>query len=204
MKTKNSITQLFLLMLFVISTSTLRATEGNSVATTTDNTASGVYLNAQDFWNKKLALEINCATEKHKINTHEFIAEPYIDVTHAGIKHRMYKDSIFGYRDCEGRDFRFHAKKEYQILENGNITIYEIHIPQPEGKGSKLVSQYFFSTKIDGAIKELTILNLKNAFPNNHKLHDMIDAEFKSEAEVSQYDSFHKMYKINHLLKMSN
>jgi hypothetical protein len=45
--------------------------------------------------------------------------------------------------------------------------------------------------------------NLKAAFPTNHKFHDELDANFKSDKELTAYDSFHKMYKVDHILMMS-
>lgn len=50
-------------------------------------------------------------------------------------------------------------------------------------------------------IKELTLLNIKGVFPDNHMLHDAIDAQFKSDASLNEYDQFHKNYKINHFLE---
>ncbi|MBA3707076.1 MAG: hypothetical protein H0W84_14590 [Bacteroidetes bacterium] len=168
-----------------------------------DSIKSGIYMSAEDFLNKKLAFEINCSTSSHKINTHEFLSKPYIDITHEGKKYRLKKDSIFGYRDCEGNDFRLYNDKEYKILETAGVTIYMNEVAKSENKQFKLVPYYFFSVKTDGGIVELTKLNLKNAFPDNHKFHDMIDAQFKDETELPLYDSFHKSYKVNHLLHMS-
>ena len=171
----------------------------HNIGTTKDSMHSGIYLNWKDYRNKKLTFEINCLTSKHKINTHEFLSKPYIDVTHQGIKHRFKKDFIFGYRDCDGKDFRFFDNKECRILENDSITIYVIQVPKTKGKGFKLVPEYYFSSKIGDVILPLNILNLKNAYPVNHKFHDMLDIQ----SDLSEYDSFHKMYKINHLLRMS-
>ena len=57
--------------------------------------------------------------------------------------------------------------------------------------------------KGDSKMEELSKANLMNAFPNNHKFHDMLDAQFKNEADIASYDSFHKMYKVNHLLQQA-
>ena len=61
--------------------------------------------------------------------------------------------------------------------------------------------QYYFSILPLDVIKQLTINNLKEAFPDNHKFHDLLDQNFNGNYEVSEYDSFHKMYKVNHLLE---
>ena len=44
-------------------------------------------------------------------------------------------------------------------------------------------------------------MNLKNAFPENHGFHDALDTNFKEDTELINYDAFHKMYKINWVLK---
>ena len=49
----------------------------------------------------------------------------------------------------------------------------------------------------------LTMENLKKAFPENHKFHDDLTAQFKNDKELMAYDSFHKKTKLNHLLEMS-
>jgi len=46
-------------------------------------------------------------------------------------------------------------------------------------------------------LRELTKLNLKKAFPNDHAFHDALDAQFKEDKELINYDEFHKMYKVN-------
>ena len=46
----------------------------------------------------------------------------------------------------------------------------------------------------------LTLLNLKTVFPYNHALHDAIDGQFKSDISLTEFDLFHKIYKINHFL----
>ena len=59
----------------------------------------------------------------------------------------------------------------------------------------------YFSKGGNKDIKVLTLMNLKATFPENHKLHDAIDAQFKTDASLSEYDQFHKHYKINHFLE---
>ena len=66
---------------------------------------------------------------------------------------------------------------------------------------SKVVTKYYFSKGGDGEIKELTLLNVKGAYPDNHMLHDAIDGQFQSDASLGVYDEFHKHYKINHFLE---
>ena len=196
--------------LFIISVIAILLTANNSngnnyseVMSSGENIHSGIYMSAKDYQNRKLSLEINCDSTKHKIKLHDFFSKPYIDVIHEGKKYHYMKDSIFGYRDCNGNDFRFDAKREYQIMDSDSITIYRIQVAQG-GKGAiRLVSEYYFSSKLDGKIFNLTSGNVKAAYPINHKFHDTLDMQFKDGFNLSDYDSFHKTYKIVRLLKLS-
>ena len=159
---------------------------------------SGVYLSAADFASGKLTYEINCSTEKHKIQLNEFLNQDYITVVHDKQSHKLPKKEIFGYKDCDNITYRFAEKSHYVILNpTEEILLYKHTI---EGaKNQKAEIHYYFSVSGAGQVQSLTLMNLKNAFRGNHRLHDALDAEFKSDAELAQYDSFHKMYKINRL-----
>ena len=47
------------------------------------------------------------------------------------------------------------------------------------------------------------ISNINKTFPDNHKFHNLLDMQFKSDDELIEYDRFHKCYKINQILKSS-
>jgi len=159
---------------------------------------SGVYLSASDFASGKLTYEINCATEKHKIKLNEFLNQDHITVVHDKQPHKLLKKEIFGYKDCDNLTYRFADKSHYAILNpTEDILLYKHSI---EGsKNQKAEVHYYFSVSGAGEMQALTLMNLKKAFPENHKLRDALDAGFKSDDQLSQYDSFHKMYKVNRL-----
>jgi hypothetical protein len=46
----------------------------------------------------------------------------------------------------------------------------------------------------------LTLENLKQAFPDNHKFHDSLDATFGARQTLAEYDEVHKMFEVNQLL----
>ena len=48
----------------------------------------------------------------------------------------------------------------------------------------------------------LTVNNLKQAYPDNHRFHDGLDQTF-APGGVEEYDAFHKMFKVNRLLMAS-
>ena len=152
---------------------------------------SGVYLSASDFASGKLTYEINCATEKHKIKLNEFLNQDYITVVHDKQSHKLQKKAIFGYKDCDNLTYRFSGNSHYVIL------LYKHTIAASKNQQEEV--HYYFSISGTGEMQTLTLMNIKKAFPENHKLHDALDAEFKSDDQLAQYDSFHKMYKLNHL-----
>ena len=168
-----------------------------------ETTLAGVYLTLADFQKGKLTYDIDCSTEKQKIKLHDFFSKPYIDVYYKGEKHTLQKKVVYGYRDCNSNIFRFFDNQEYQLAESGDINLYFLQEATPSAKSFKMVNVYYFSASPTGEIKPLTVENLKYAFPNNHKFHDALDETFKGEIAVSDYDTFHKTYKVNHVYQMS-
>lgn len=163
---------------------------------------SGIYLNLVDYQKQKLTYEINCNNEKHKIKLNEFFNKPYITVVHDGKKYTHQKKDIYGFRDCNNKVYRFFGNDEYQLEESSGIVIYSKTRNETQNKGFTVVKDYYFSSSPGGEIGRLTIGNIKRAFPDNHKFHDMLDVNFKN-GDASLYDDFHKMFKVNHLLQMS-
>lgn len=164
--------------------------------------SSGVYLSAADFDSGRLAYAIDCSKEKHKIKLNEFLGKDYITVVHDKQTHNLKKEEIFGYRDCNDKIYRLGIEKHYEVLNpKETILLYKIEVlPSKNQKG---ITSYFFSVSATAEVKELTLTNLKKAFPDNHKFHDALDAEFKSDDELAIYDSFHRVYKVNRLYSNS-
>lgn len=80
------------------------------------------------------------------------------------------------------------------------INIYKyVHPSHSPKEAEKYAPKYFFVTKSSDALQELTKENLKKAFPDSHPFHDALDENFKEDKELINYDSFHKMYKINRI-----
>lgn len=163
---------------------------------------SGVYMSAADFDSGKLAYAINCSTEKHKIKLNEFLAKDYITVVHDKQPHNLKKAEIFGYKDCNDVTYRLAVSRHYEMLNpKEKILLYKIEVPP--AKNTKITISYYFSSSAGEEIKELTLTNLKNAFPDNHKFHDALSTEFKTDADLVQYDTYHKVYKVNRLYSNS-
>jgi len=171
------------------------------------NSGSGIYVNAGDYSKDNLSYSYDCKSNG-KIKLHHFFSCKHVDVIVAGKKIRLNKDSIFGYHNCKNEDYRFYKTydEEYRILENKGITIYisYVRISPYNSKGIQLAPAYFFSRTIDSEILPLTIQNLKKAFRDNMKFHDMLDVEFGGGEALSVYSVTDKMYKVNLLLTQSN
>ena len=165
--------------------------------------SSGIYKTTSDFITKKLSLAINCTTEKHKIKINDIFNQDNFTVVHDGKSYVFKKSDVYGYKLCSGATFRLYENKNYLVMNpNEAILLYKVEILQTKAQPPKAYS-YYFSKDAAWGLQKLTKENLKAAFPDNHKFHDDLDANFKSDAELTSYDSFHKMYKVNHILVMS-
>jgi hypothetical protein len=163
---------------------------------------SGVFKTYADFTTGKMEYSIDCATEKHKIKLNDFLGKDYITVVHDGKPYDLKKAETWGYQLCDQKIIRFHGNDHYPLEDKGTLWVYTKQAVKSVGRGrSEPVTNYFFSNGGNGKIEKLTLLNLKAAFPENHKLHDAIDAQFKTDASLGEYDKFHKHYKINHFLE---
>lgn len=161
---------------------------------------SGVYLSAADYKDGHLAFVGDCRSKGHRLELHDILNKPYIDVTHDSEKHRYSKNELFGFRACDGRDYRFGRKLEYQILEARELYIYGREITLSQGRTHSYAWEYYFSVGTDGRILPLTTENLKLALPDNHRFHDSLDSNLGAGQNVAAYDDFHRMFKVNRLL----
>lgn len=165
---------------------------------------SGVFNTFSDYKTGKMEYGIDCATEKHKIKLNDFWSKDYITVIHEGKSYDLKKAEIWGFQLCDEEIIRFQGKEDFQVSEKGLLWIYTkqtLQAGNPKNAVSKYITSYYFSKDGDGKILELTPDNVKAAFPDNHKLHDAIDAQFTSVASLSEFDEFHKQFKINHFLQ---
>lgn len=164
--------------------------------------SSGIYKTARDFQQGQLSYAINYKTEKHKINDNLIFRQSEIKVKHAGQTYSLKKSETYGYRDTRGVDYRFLDNKALRVLSKGDgLLLYAFQKPISASKGGfGYITEYYFSKDVDAAPVILTKENLKAAFPANHKFHDALDAAFKDDEELASYDSFHKMYRVNHIL----
>lgn len=171
------------------------------------STIGGVYMTSGDYNKGTISLSFDCKSSG-KIKLHHFFAGRHVDIIADGKKTKLNKDSIFGYHNCKNEDYRFYKTydEEFLIRENKGIVIYSsyVRVPSSNMKENKVEMKYFFSKTINSEIMPLTILNLKRAFPDNSKFHDMLEMEFGGGESLVAYSVTDKMYKINVLFNQSN
>jgi hypothetical protein len=166
--------------------------------------SSGIYFTPNDYLNHKLSFAINCKTQKHKIKSDMIFHSKEISIKHADSTYIYPKDSVYGIKYCDESIVRVFNNSEYPLINpNEIILIYKVVSGSTGKGGSPLITRYYFSKDAKSKVQELTIYNIKAAFPNDHKFHDLIDMEFHSNDELTTYDSFHKMMKINRVLQNS-
>ncbi len=186
--------RIFVFALIAISASGLSAQ-------TKTKSSGGLYLTAKDFQQQKLTYEINCSNAKDKIKPNTFLGSATGYVLVNGEKHSFNKKLVYGYCDCQSQTYRFNNGNEYLIIDTAGFYLYYLYLPIENVKRKNLVKkyEYFFSVAPDGPLLLLTIDNLKNAFPDNHSFHYLIDESFKTDKDLISYDSFQKKYKLKYL-----
>jgi len=176
-------------VLLIISAFTFQAQES----------LQGIYLNATDFTNNKLAY-----SHKHThIKLHEVFKTDLIEVKYNDSLFTYKKKDVFGYRDKDGQTFRFYNEKNYPILNPAEtILIYKL----TTGMGLKnqpVQIAYYFSKDADSAILPLTMKNIEQAFSENKMFQELLEIHFKKDNELTDYDSTHNEYELNRLLELS-
>ena len=164
---------------------------------------SGVYLTAADFTARRLANEIDCRVAKHKIDRHTFLNRPYVDVRHGDEKMRHAKADIFGYRGCDTTDVRFAEGREFRVLATAPLVLYEARWSEMRGKAVAQMVVRRFSVSPDAPLRPVTRDELKRAFPENHRLHHLLDDMVRSDQELMVYDALHREYRVARLLAES-
>ena len=143
--------------------------------------------------------------KEHKIKNNILFNVDKIVVKHKGESYTLLKKDTYGYRNTKGVEFRFIDNKEYKVLNPGeSLLIYFYQHSAHSGKDfyrGLYQPEYFFSKDANSPVRDLTLANVKAAFPENHRLHGALDAQFKSDKELYAYDKFHKTYKLNWIIK---
>jgi hypothetical protein len=152
----------------------------------------GIYLTYKDYLEHRLSY----AGKADDITFHEFFGESFISVSSGGKKFHLAKNEVYGYRD-KNEDYRFFNNRSYRILDT--IGFYLYSRDKIAASGKKIVQTKFFSTSGNTAIFPLTLSHVNAAFAQSHHFKYMVDAQFKSDAELIEFDTIEKKYKIKEI-----
>ena len=158
---------------------------------------TGLYLTLDDYLNHKLSYVAD-GTTPNKIHLKNFFEGSNVVVFHDGKKQVFAKNEIFGYQ-LNDQDYRYYNNTAYKIMDRNGFFIYSSTKLVQQGKGPKPTQFYYFSSKANSDIKALTMDNLQEAFPNNTKFLFAVEGFFKSNDELTAYDSSINEYKLKYL-----
>lgn len=167
---------------------------------------SGIYMSALDFSSGKLKYEINCLTQKHKIKSSDFLNTNTIKIIHQDSTIKLLKSSLWGFRLCDGKEYRIIQNKEYEIIDKGAFPVYQIIETKHSGSKNKNTTsetRYFFSENPSSSLKELTLKNIETSFMSNSKFHELVDLYFKSDNDLLIFDDYYKMLRLSHFYSES-
>jgi hypothetical protein len=105
----------------------------------------------------------------------------------------------------ETKKFRSFDHHNYEIIDTAYFMVYYRlkSVEKIMNKGVMWADQYYFSKTANDEIIELTADNLKRSFPGNHRFHYALDAQFRSEKQLMEYDPYLKQYKLKYLFSQS-
>ena len=159
----------------------------------------GIYLTYQDYINHHISYN-----NSDKIILNQLLASSNIKIVENSKIVELKKNEIFGYCDKNNQDFRFYNNELYKIVINDYLFIYSFYSSSNEEKGKGWIKKqtYYFSITGNSELVPLTVANLKKAFPNNLKFHDLLD-DVKSDEDLCHTDEYTHDIKVNYLLKKS-
>jgi hypothetical protein len=162
---------------------------------------AGVYKSAIDFKNNKLDYKVDCLKGKFRIHFVDFYgASPIVVIRESGAKYKLKGSEVYGFRNCEGKIFRYYRHGTYQLAEAGNVYIYTRERNVAQSKGFITTVDYFFSTSADGEIMPLHKAALEKAYSYNEGFLARLQY---FRGSVTDYDEVHHMFCINYLFTSS-
>ncbi len=159
--------------------------------------SSGLYLTYNDFVNHKLSYGSD-ESHQNKIVLHNFLEGSNMTLISNGKKQIFAKSEIFGCRE-NNHDYRFQNNKAFEIVDTEGFYMYKHDKLVQRTKGLKPVTTVYFSAKANAEILELTQQNIDKAFASNYKFRNMVQAEFKTDIDLNQYDNALNKYQIKEL-----
>jgi hypothetical protein len=193
-----------ILVLVTLITGTTMGSGRPAVLPARDTLSGGIYLSYEHFLQHTLSYPFDCHSSTDRLELNNFLSGSSIRIIHQGEKHSLQKDQIFGYRDCDGADYRFYNKSPYRILDTAHFYLYSL---EKLVQGSKIARPgivYYFSTGAASPLLPLTIANLESAFASHPAFCYKLHSEFRSDADLITYIPSLKMYKLKYAYGQSS
>jgi hypothetical protein len=101
--------------------------------------------------------------------------------------------------------YRVFENNKYEVLGSTGFYLYCRYQPTEvnKGKGEVMQHEYYFSKTSISDIKPLTIVNLENEFSDHVHFRYMIEGKFRSDRELTAFDQYLRVYKIEYLYTQS-
>ena len=100
-------------------------------------------------------------------------------------------------------EVRVVAGVPYRVIRAEPLYLYERDRNVVVGKRFQAVAERYFSTTPDTPLRPLTLTELKKAYPDNHKFHDLLTLAFSNDADLMRRDSFPNELLVARLLRQS-
>ena len=160
---------------------------------------SGVYLTASDFMDGRLSYA-SAGRSTSKESFFNLLAKNHLFIIRPDFAwKRVSKKDVFAIKSCEGEIVRIYDGNNYYLQNLGDcIPIYK-KIISPASKGNNYRVKYFFSIDPVSEIQDLTLDNLKAAFPDNHRFEHALDTNFRDESDLYAYNSTKKYFELTRI-----
>jgi hypothetical protein len=164
---------------------------------------SGVYLTASDFMDGRLSYA-SAGRSTSKESFFNLLAKNHLFIIRPDFAwKRVSKKDVFAIKSCEGEIVRIYDGNNYYLQNLGDcIPIYK-EIISPASKGNNSRVKYFFSIDPVSEIQDLTLDNLKAAFPGNHHFEHALDANFRDDSDLYAYNSTKKYFELTRVYESS-
>jgi hypothetical protein len=126
------------------------------------------------------------------------------DLVYEGKKHVFSKSATYGYRNCDGQDYRFSGVAAYQIIDTAGFYLYNYNKLVQGEKISRPQTVFYFSVNANSPVVELTLENLERSFSQNTRFRYQLEAQFRSDKDLTAYDNMLKTYKIKYLYSQAS
>lgn len=166
---------------------------------------SGIYYAEDNFKNRLTNYQIPCPKELSPEKLYDFYSKKYILLSKAEALKKFKKKDIWGYKDCQGFDYKIIHNIHYRILEDDALIMFSLNYDTDANfrdfqRG--MISKYYFSKDLSSPIELLNLDNLKKVFKDNNTFIQNVVRYLKTPHPCLHcYDDHDKTYIVNELLK---